>query len=231
MTEKTKSTAKLLCYEMTLIALALASIGLLVFELTSEVHPQHQRLIDFLDLSISGVFLIDFLQGFYRSKNRLQYFRKYWYELLSAIPMTDHVVRSFRAFRVVRVLRLIQILRMVRVFSRLKVVSGSLDTLGFQLFSVIIVLFTVVFSSSVFFFISEHGTNPQVTHLFDAFWWSMVTVTTIGYGDIYPMTTEGRLVAIFLMLSGFGVLGAVTAMISSHMFSVQQDKTRDTSHH
>jgi len=227
MTEKPKSMAKLLLYELSLIALALTSIGLLVFELTSEVQAHHQQLINMIDITISCVFLFDFCIGIYRAPSRGAYFRGHWYELLAAIPMTDHIVRSLRAFRVVRVLRLIQILRLVRVFSRLKVVSGALDALGFQLFSLIIILFTLVFSSSVFFFVAERGVNPNVTHLFDAFWWAMVTVTTIGYGDIYPMTTEGRLVAIFLMLSGFGVLGALTAMVSSHVFSVQQNKFRE----
>lgn len=214
--------ARFLVYELTLIVLAMVSIGLLVFELTSEVYPHHQSLINTIDLSISCVFLMDFLVGIYRAPRRWHYFKHHWYELLAAIPLTDHVVRSLRGFRVVRVLRLIQILRMLRVFSRLRVVSGALDALGFQLFSLIVVLFTLVFSSSVFFFVAERGINPAVTHLFDAFWWAMVTVTTIGYGDIYPMTTEGRLVAIFLMMSGLGVLGALTAMVSSHVFRVQQ---------
>jgi voltage-gated potassium channel len=230
MTEKSKSMAKLLLYELSLIALALTSIGLLVFELTSEVQSHHQSLINTVDIAISCVFLLDFCMGIYRSPKRGDYFRGHWYELLAAIPLTDHIVRSLRVFRVVRILRVIQILRLVRVFSRLKVVSGSLDALGFQLFSMAVVLFTVLFSSSVFFFIAEQGVNPSVTHLFDAFWWAMVTVTTIGYGDIYPMTTEGRLVAIFLMLFGLGVLGALTAMVSSHVFSVQQAKSRDVSH-
>jgi voltage-gated potassium channel len=222
-----KSIARFLVYEVTLIFLAMVSIGFLVFELTSVVQRQHQSLINAIDLSIACIFLVDFMVGLYRAPSRWHYFKHHWYELLAAIPLTDHVVRSLRSLRIVRMLRLIQILRIVRVFSRLKVVSGALDALGFQLFSLILVLFTLVFSSSVFFFIAERGINPAVTHLFDAFWWAMVTVTTIGYGDIYPMTTEGRLVAIFLMLSGLGVLGALTAMVSSHVFHLQQSKLTD----
>lgn len=222
-----KSIARFLVYEVTLILLAMVSIGFLVFELTSVVQRQHQSLINTIDLSIACIFLVDFMVGLYRAPSRWHYFKHHWYELLAAIPLTDHVVRSLRSLRIVRMLRLIQILRIVRVFSRLKVVSGALDALGFQLFSLILVLFTLVFSSSVFFFIAERGINPAVTHLFDAFWWAMVTVTTIGYGDIYPMTTEGRLVAIFLMLSGLGVLGALTAMVSSHVFHLQQSTRRD----
>lgn len=208
-----------LAYEMVLVLFALLSVGLLVFELTSVLSTEYMGIIFLLDLVICAVFFGDFCWGLYRSVDRRRYFRAHWYELFAAIPLTDQVVRSFR---VLRLLRLLQILRMVRVLVRLKIISHVLDELGFRLFSLGVVMFVLVFSSAVFFFVAEQGVNPMVTHFFDAFWWAIVTVTTIGYGDIYPVTTEGRLVAIFLMLSGLGVLGALTAMISSHVFRLNQ---------
>jgi voltage-gated potassium channel len=63
----------------------------------------------------------------------------------------------------------------------------------------------------------EFGPNPNVANLWDSFWWAMVTVTTVGYGDIYPVTSGGRLIAIALMLVGIGTLGVFTATIAGYV--------------
>ena len=65
--------------------------------------------------------------------------------------------------------------------------------------------------------------NQNVHGFFDSFWWAMSTVTTVGYGDIYPVTTEGRIVAIFLMLAGIGTLGVYTAAIANYVIRQNRD--------
>jgi voltage-gated potassium channel len=72
---------------------------------------------------------------------------------------------------------------------------------------------------------SAPGAN--ITSFGDALWWASTTVTTVGYGDRYPVTTEGRLIAVALMVVGIGLVGAVTASVATWMVArVQQDKQR-----
>src|SRR6476661_6774991 len=75
----------------------------------------------------------------------------------------------------------------------------------------------VILTSAVGFYAAENGTNPNLHSLADAFWWSIVTVTTIGYGDIYPVTALGRVVGAFLMFAGIGALGIFTASIAAYL--------------
>ena len=63
----------------------------------------------------------------------------------------------------------------------------------------------------------EAGHNENVKSLWDSFWWTIVTITTVGYGDIYPVTTGGRILAIFLMLGGIATFSAATATIAAHL--------------
>jgi voltage-gated potassium channel Kch len=68
----------------------------------------------------------------------------------------------------------------------------------------------------------ESGTNPNIDSLFDSFWWSIVTITTIGYGDVYPITVGGRLVALFLMFTGIGLLSVSTAGFAAYLVRFDQ---------
>lgn len=69
--------------------------------------------------------------------------------------------------------------------------------------------------SGVIFYAIENGKNPQVQNIFDGIWWSVITLTTIGYGDIYPMTFGGRTLAIVLALIGIGLVALPTGILTS----------------
>lgn len=80
--------------------------------------------------------------------------------------------------------------------------------------SLIIVLIFIILCSGLFFFF-EHKSNPHIQGIEDALWWGFVTSTTVGYGDIYPVTTIGRIIAMMVMLIGIGIFGFITASVAS----------------
>src|SRR5436305_3777312 len=80
----------------------------------------------------------------------------------------------------------------------------------------------ITLSAALGFHRFEAGVNPNVKSFWDSFWWAIVTMTTIGYGDIYPVTTGGRVVAILLMFAGIGTLGIVTAAIAAYFVKSDQ---------
>lgn len=91
--------------------------------------------------------------------------------------------------------------------------KGSLRTYLIYLLSVV---GAITLSTALAFYHFEAGRNPNVHGVWDSFWWAIVTMTTIGYGDVYPVTTGGRIVAILLMFAGIGTLGVATAAIAAY---------------
>jgi len=78
---------------------------------------------------------------------------------------------------------------------------------------------------AVGFYALESDENQAIRHFGDALWWAITTVTTVGYGDIVPITPEGRLIAVVLMLTGIGVIGLFTASVASLLFEEQKGPT------
>lgn len=79
-------------------------------------------------------------------------------------------------------------------------------------------------SAALGFYYMEVNVNENVSSLWDAFWWTVVTITTVGYGDIYPVTTAGRILAIALMLGGIGTFSSITAAIAAYTISKNKNK-------
>jgi hypothetical protein len=80
---------------------------------------------------------------------------------------------------------------------------------------------------SAWLYVAEHGINKAIDNPFDALWWGVVTLTTVGYGDVTPVTTEGRIAAMALMLLGIGLFGAITATITSYLMTSDLRRVED----
>lgn len=202
-----------------MIALALVSVFLLFFEVLAEHTPAQTRSLEIADLSIASIFLGEFSFRLYHAPNRRLFWRKHWWELLASIPFTSETTQVLRAFNLLRLFRLMRLLRLIRFAVRFKILLDSSARFAQQTYLIYICtsLGVVILAGALGFHYMEAGVNPNVHGLWDCLWWTIVTITTVGYGDIYPVTTGGRVLAIFLMLGGIATMGAATAAITAYV--------------
>ena len=158
-------------------------------------------LLNYVDNLICIIFLVDFAKRFKKANNKLVFMKWGWIDLISSIPYIDFL-------RAGRVLRLIRLIRVFRAFKATKLIFEHINRNKKQtaLTSVALISFLMVIFSSIAILQFEKDINSNIRTAEDAIWWSYVTITTVGYGDKFPITTEGRIIGAVLMTMGVGFL-------------------------
>ncbi|WMT40913.1 ion channel [Paenibacillus sp. D2_2] len=156
-----------------------------------------------MDRFIWAVFFVDYIIRLALSENKWKFFREHPLDFISILPI-DHILRTARFVRIIRLLRLLMIMNRRTALFDLFLKKYKIDNL---LLLVMTMLFVVALPMKLI--------EPDIHTYEDALWWAIVTMTTVGYGDISPVTTVGRIIASVLMLSGIGVIGVVTGTVAA----------------
>lgn len=123
---------------------------------------------------------------------------------------------GFVAFRMLRVVRILHLFRINNYYDSFNVITSVLREKKNQLISSIFIILVLMMASSLCMYSAEHEVQPEVfNNAFSGIWWSMSTILTVGYGDIYPVTILGRVIAIFISFLGVGVVAIPTGIISA----------------
>jgi voltage-gated potassium channel len=198
-------------YQVFILALCLYAIGVLAFQAAAPTNPSTAAILDYADFGVCLIFLADFVISLWRAENRWRYFVTWgWLDLLSSIPTVD-IARWGRAARILRVFRLLRGFRATKLLASVVMRDRAQNTI---LAAALITLMLITFCSiAVLHF--ESGPNGNITTASDAVWWAFTTITTVGYGDRYPITGEGRMVAVLLMSAGVGLFGVFSGLLAS----------------
>lgn len=206
-------------FNIIIAILTIYVLGALLIENFFILPIEISKLLNYIDNAICFIFLFDFVVRFKKAKNKIIFMQWGWIDLLSSIPFMNY-------FRLGRLLRLIRVLRIIRAFRSSKKLiehlfrnraKGAFTSVS--IFAVMLIIF-----SSIAILQVETDKESNIKTAEDALWWAYVTITTVGYGDKFPVTTEGRIIAAILMTAGVGLFGTFTAYASSWFVD---DKKRD----
>jgi voltage-gated potassium channel len=199
---------------LVLTVLSLSIMVLLVLPLPDQVH----QVLWVYDNVICFVFLGDFALNMSRANPRRDYFigQRGWLDLLGSIP-SFNILRITALLRLARLSRLARITRLLRGENKTRLIADVVQNRGqYAVFITLLSAMIVLVVSSVLILEFEIGDpDANITTGGDALWWAVVTITTVGYGDYYPVTPLGRLTGVAVMFAGVGIIGALASILAS----------------
>jgi len=187
-----------------------------VFDLPSEVSV----LLNQVDNIVCIFFIWDFVLNVMTAQSKLGYLKWGWIDLVSSIPNIQ-ILRWGRFAQVIRILRILRAARSIKLIIRFLFANRAKGTFA----SVSMISFFIVVFSSIAILNCEISPESNIKTASDALWWSFVTITTVGYGDFYPTTSIGRMIASALIMAGVGLFGTFTAYVAS--FFMQYEESAD----
>lgn len=204
-------------YEILMALLAIVVVAILVIELVYNIPRNITITFSIINNIILVIFAIDYFTRLFLSKDKLKFFNGNIIDLISIIPFNS----AFQAIRILRLSKLLKFFKIFRSVSLLlkfkKYMDKFLKTNNFNY--IIWITLTTLFIGAIGIHFAE-GISFS-----NALWWSFVTITTVGYGDISPATPIGRIIAGLIMVVGIGFLGMLTGTIATFFLSKNDSTT------
>jgi voltage-gated potassium channel len=170
---------------------------------------------------MAGVFLVEFAVRFWDAESRVAYLRDHWIDLLTCLPP----IGPLRAMRLLRLIGLLRLAQQMRDIAHTKAeTSGRTD--GSPTWIVWPTTLLLWLGAAEGFWIVERGHNPPIQTFGDALYLAFITVTTVGYGDVRPVTSEGKVLAGGLVFLGLGLLGFISAQMTARWLRTERGESQ-----
>ena len=197
-------------FDIVIVVLSIYVLFALIIDSFFKLAPEVSKLLYLIDDLICVLFLYDFFYRFIKAPSKLKFLKWGWIDLISSIP-------TFEYLRYGRLIRLIRIFRILRAFRSVKYLTSHIfKTRTKGTFSTVsLISFLMLIFGSISILQVETVPESNIKTAGDAIWWAFVTITTVGYGDRFPVTSAGRIIAAFLMITGVALFGTFTGFVAA----------------
>lgn len=219
-------------FDIFIVIVILTNIACMFLE-TFEVMEEYSELLTIVEAVTVGIFCIEYLLRIWtahylypelserRARLRFLYSFDGIVDLLTILPF--FFLSGFVVLRMLRVVRIFHLFRLNARYDSFQIITSVLKEKKNQILSSLFIILVLMFASSLCMYSAEHDAQPeQFTNAFSGVWWSMSTLLTVGYGDIYPITLPGRIMGIITAFLGVGVVAIPTGIISAGFVEVYQ---------
>jgi voltage-gated potassium channel len=215
-------------YQLFILVLTLFSLMIMgLLFLNALGLPLSQTTLDLLNFEdnvVAVIFLVDFTRNVLQAESKRTYFvdERGWLDLIGSIPtfgISQIGVKFGSLLRLARLSRLARIARLFRGNARQMLVDELIRNRGqyAAFITIMAACVVIVLAADAVLQFESTSADANITSAGDAFWWAVVTITTVGYGDHYPVTSLGRLTAAGVMFAGVGIIGSLASILASFL--------------
>jgi len=211
----------------TQILIILSLIAFAV-ETIPTIDPNLRNFLTWFEIFTVGVFTIEYIARIYLARPTLKYVFSFFgfIDLISILPFYLSSGLDLRTIRALRLMRLFRILKLARYSSAMRRYNRAFVIAKEELILFGAAAVIILFLASVGIYYFENPAQPEnFSSVFDSMWWAMATLTTVGYGDVYPVTLGGRVFTFFVLAIGLGVVAVPTGLIASALSKARAEES------
>ena len=205
-------------FDASIYVLIIFSAISFAFETLPDLNPRVRGFLHGAEIAVIGIFTLEYLLRLYVSEKKLSFIFSFFglVDLISILPyylVLGFDLRSMRALRLVKLARLLEMSRYQKAMKRFQAAfSMAREEIVLFLFFTLILLYL----SAVGIYYFEREAQPEeFASVFHSLWWAVATLTTVGYGDVYPITTGGKVFTFFMMIVGMGIIAVPAGLVAS----------------
>lgn len=209
-------------FDVMLIASIIISVVIVVLDSIDSLSTKYSMQFVYLEWTFTILFTIEYLLRLYCSKNTKQYTLSFFgiIDLSSLIPTYLSIfVPSMQYLTVVRVFRLLRIFRILKLMKHIEAantLNSALIASRYKIMVFLLTVFSIVIIIGSLMYVIE-GTEHGFENILSSIYWTVVTLTTVGYGDITPQTTLGKALASIVMILGYGIVAIPTGIVGAQI--------------
>lgn len=215
-----------------ILGLILASAVVLTLESMPQIRSDFKRALHVAEMLFVLLFLAEFLLRLTCAPEPRKYLFSFWgiIDFLASVPAILLLAPDLQSLRVIRLLRLLRVLKLLRIGNAYDRLVGALATIRDELIIVLIVSILALYLAAVGIYHFEHRAQPETfTSIPASLWWAVATLTTVGYGDVYPITIGGRIFTGFVLLIGLGIVALPAGLLTSALMTSRRNAATETS--
>jgi len=207
-----------------LIAVSIISFSL---DTLPDLSISERNILANIEIVIILLFTIEYILRVVTAEYKIKFIFSFYgmIDLFAILPFYLSAGLDLRSLRMFRFLRLFQIFKIARYNQALVRLSRALRNSKEELVLFSMMTLFMLFMSAIGIYYFEHAAQPdKFSSIFDSLWWAVATLSTVGYGDIYPITTGGRLFTFVILMIGLGIIAVPAGIISSALSSTEKTK-------
>lgn len=210
-------------FDVVLLILILLSVLTVMLESVEEIRRGREGLFFALEWTFTGLFTLEYIVRLAVVRRRLAYARSFFgiIDLLAILPAYLALLvpgsHYLVAVRVLRLMRMFRVLKMAQYLSEASLLLNALRASRRKIYVFLIAVLTLVLVEGTIVYVLESPVNEKFHNIPQAVYWAIVTLTTVGYGDVTPITVAGKFMASIIMLTGFAIIAVPTGIVTAEI--------------
>ena len=218
-------------FDYVIQALILLSLVAFIVETLPNISATTAKNLKIFEISCVAIFTAEYFLRIYVAKKPFKYIFSFYgiIDLLAVFPFyidTFYDFRALRTFRVFRIFKSLQLVRYSKALNRFHIAAGIIKE-EMILFLMVTLIFIFLSASGIYYF--EHEAQPRAfPSVLHSFWWAITTLTTVGYGDVYPITPGGRIFTFIILMIGIAVITIPAGLVASAFLKAREIESEET---